>query len=111
MGHLDDLLNIKNKYNLKEIAVFSQSGQVLDTTQDTDFKVFDVLYGVLGGAAEQISVAHKEDIFGLTLTLENTEFFIYPTGNHVIALEYESNMLNREMLKSIVESIKELYNP
>ena len=111
MSHLEDLAELKEKHNLKEIAIFSKSGQVLETTQKTEFKAFDVLYSVLGGAANQISSVYDEKVIGLILRLESTEFYIYPTKRYVVALEYKTDSINEEKAREIVSEITGLYEP
>ncbi len=114
---IEDLSDIKECQGLKEIAIFDNQGRLIQTTQKGQFKVGEELYSRLGGIVDIISQKYDQKCYGVTITLEDSEFFIQidheddtmPTlDEKVIALEYDpdNEIEENDAIDRVVEYLK-----
>lgn len=110
-----ELRKVKEEKDLTEIAVFDLKGNLIGTTQDDDFKADESIYSVLSGAVNVISKSYNENTKGITIELEDTEFFLHHVLKNgepkpqtpIIAMEYPPVSLERKRRKGLVEDISD----
>ncbi len=112
---LENLNELKEEYDLKEISLFDSEGFIIHTTQDEEFTAHKRYYALPPGAAKLISEAHDDMCKGITIELEETEFFLrFLTEDNtiwrdvIISFEYESNSKDRKKIKSIADELNDL---
>ncbi len=105
----------KENSELMEIVIFDEEGHVIESTQEDEFKAYNRFYALPATATKLISKSHEQKSRGITLEMEETEFYLRYSmdseeddWNKIIALEYEPNGLDRGSRKRIVHEISEL---
>ncbi len=111
----EKLEEFKEKKGLKDVVVFDGTGGVDLTTQEDDFKVEETYYFLISDLVNIISREHEQNSWGVTIELENTEFFLHYTlmegpieEDKIIGIEYEPESFRREERKSIIFDIQDL---
>lgn len=106
----EELNEIKADFDLREIAVFDNKGQLIVTTQENNFRADETIYSVLSGAVKVISKGYEEESEGVTIELQSSEFFLYynTDGGTITALEYVPQSLDRETRKTAARKVAEL---
>ncbi len=111
----EKLEEFKEKKGLKDVVVFDGTGGVDLTTQEDDFRVEETYYFLISDLVNIVSREHEQNSWGVTIELENTEFFLHYTlmegpieEDKIIGIEYEPESLRREERKSIIFDIQDL---
>ncbi len=115
---LDMLDDLKQKNPIKDITIFDWKGNVIATTQKNNFLANGTFYALISGAVRMISQGYNQVNNGVTIELEDTEFFF----NHVdsdetekgpipiVGIEYSPGSINRDKRKEITFQINDMLN-
>jgi hypothetical protein len=111
---LEGLTKIKMKHSLVEIAILTNSGKLVATTQMGQFNADESLYAIIGVAANQVSQLNGENMRGITLETDKSEYFLHPAltatklNKQIVALQYPHGAIENGKRKEIVKEVSQL---
>lgn len=107
----EELDEIKDDFDLREIAIFDNKGQMIVTTQADNFRADETIYSVLSGAVKVISKGYSQESEGVTIELQSAEFFLHHDFDDgtITALEYDPQSLDRDTRKTAAKKVAELF--
>ncbi len=109
---LDKFEALKERTPVGDIALFNGLGEVILTTQEDDLKAEDHHYALISGAVDMISQSYKQHGQGITVELEDTEFFLHYAQKRsslsddlIVGLEYEPCSMERSERKRLTNRV------
>ncbi len=113
---LDMLEDYKQNNSIKDITILDWKGNVIATTQKDNFLANGTFYALISGAVRMISKSYNQINKGVTIELEDTEFFFNNVDSDetekgpipIIGIEYSPGSIGRDKRKELTLQINDM---
>ncbi len=113
---INDLNDFKRKNSIRNITIMDWKGNVIATTQEENFKASGTFYALIAGAVRMISQSYQQNNNGVTIELDDAEFFFYNVNLDeetkgpipIVGLEYSPGSLDRNTRKDLATRINDI---